>query len=228
MNRYFKPLTVAFALGLGAFGVPTVTQAQGPGMTESPTDAVRGRRGRRGQNNRAMRGHRGRRGHGHMRQAFEALNLTDNQKSQIRAIRESARSQMQEGADRTARRAMRTETRRLIHEVLTPAQRSQLETLRTEHRENRQARRLERMTERLSLTTSQQARIRQILEESATSRRAARRNADSPGAVRAVRQRTRAAIERVLTPEQRETMGEMRSRRGERGERGRRGRRGRR
>jgi Spy/CpxP family protein refolding chaperone len=88
------------------------------------------------------------------------------------------------------------------------------------------ARRLARMTERLSLTPAQVQRIERIMEESATARQGARRNGDSRAATEAVRTRTRSAIQNVLTPAQRTAMEAMHSERGERGRRGPRGERG--
>ena len=124
-------------------------------------------------------------------------------------------------------RALRQETKRLVLEVLTPAQRQQLDQMREEHAEERLSRRVERMTERLSLTDQQARQVRQIFER-AHHQREAIRESERPeeqkrASMRQLRERTQAAIARVLTEEQQAQLDEMRERRGERGH-GRRGR----
>lgn len=236
MKSPLKILTpLALSLALGTFVAPEVSFAQGTDSVETSERpnrrARRGNRARRGEQaaegTHARRGRRGHRGHGLMRQ----VDLSDNQKAQIRAIRQSSRAQMQTlrsaertDANRTALRALRTESRRLVGEVLTPAQRTQLQTLRSARHAERTNHRIERMTERLSLTPAQILRVTSILEQSQTDRAQAQRNGDARAAMRTVRQRTRAAIENVLTDEQKAVAAAHRSQRGERGRHGRRGR----
>ena len=154
---------------------------------------------------------------------FRQLDLTDNQKAQIRAIRESAREQRGEHrGDRAARRAAHQETRALIMDVLTPAQRAQAEQLRAAQATEGMTRRIEHMTERLSLTPAQVTRITRIFEQSQTDRAGLRRmqGEERAAAARALRESTKNAIEAVLTPAQRTQAAEMRENRGRRGQRG--------
>ncbi|MFT5353658.1 MAG: Spy/CpxP family protein refolding chaperone [Polyangiales bacterium] len=237
MKSPLKILTpLALSLALGAFVVPEVSFAQGTDAVE--TSERPNRRARRGNRSRgdgaeraegthARRGHHGHRGHHLMRE----LDLSDNQKAQIRAIRQSNREEMRalRGAERTdasraALRRLHGESRRLVREVLTPTQRTQLETLRTARHAERLAHRVERMTEHLSLTPAQVLRVTSILEQSQTDRAQARRNGDSRAAMQVVRERTRSAVENVLTDEQKAIRTAHRSERGERGRHGRRGR----
>lgn len=236
MKSPLKILTpLALSLALGAFVAPEVSFAQGTDSASESSErpnrrARRGSRGERAEGTPARRGrraHRGHRGHGLLRQ----VDLSDNQKEQIRAIRQSSREQMRalRGAERTeanrsALRALRSESRRLVGEVLTPAQRTQLQTLRSTRQAERLTHRVERMTEHLSLTPAQAQRVTSILEQSHTDRAQARRNGDAAGATQAVRERTRSAINNVLTDEQKAIRTARRAERGERGRHGRRGR----
>lgn len=235
MKSPLKILTpLALSLALGAFVAPEVSFAQGTDSVESSERpnrrARRGNRARgeqRAQGPRAGRGRHGQRGHRLMRE----LDLSDNQKEQIRAIRQGSREQMRalRGAERnetnrSALRALRGESRRLVSEVLTPAQRTQLQTLRTARHAERLTHRVERMTERLSLTPAQAQRVTSILEQSQTARAQARRNGDAQTASRAVREQTQSAIDNVLTDEQKAIRTASRGQRGERGRHGRRGR----
>ena len=213
---------IALICGLAAgstFVLPSAVSAQ-----EAP-QAREGQRARQG------RGHH-RRGHGgHL---FRQLNLSDNQKAQLQAIRQSAHEQKRElraagrsEATRAQMRTLRTETRQLMMDVLTPAQKTQLEQLRAAKSAERANRRMARMTEKLELTPAQASRIEAIFE-AAKSQRQALRNGSAAGderreAMRALRERTHAAVDAVLTPAQRAKKAE----RGERGHRqGRHGNRG--
>ena len=237
MNSPLKILTpLALSLALGAFAAPAVSFAQGTDSAAESSErpnrrARRGNRvrGEQAEGTRARRGHRGHRGH----RLMEQVNLSDNQKEQIRAIRQSSREQMQalRGAERSdsnraALRALRGESRRLMGEVLTPAQRTQLETLRRAHQSEQLTRRIERMTTTLSLTPAQVQRVTSIFEQAGTDRAQARRNGDARAAMQAVRTRTQAAIDNVLTEEQKAIRTAHRSERRERGNHGGRGRRG--
>ncbi|MEM9068972.1 MAG: hypothetical protein AAGE52_10720 [Myxococcota bacterium] len=224
MTHFAKNLSLlASVVALGLGGAPTVlAQADnGPAIEE-------------GQGRRHARGRRHHRRHRHHARVLQQLDLSDNQKAQIRAIRESTRERRQElraqgrsPENRQAMRALHQETRRLIQEVLTPAQRTRAEQLRAEHAENRRTRRVARMTERLSLTDAQASQVTSVLEGAATQRRAIRESSQDHDAKRAamrtLRQETRTSIDAILTPAQRTQAEEMRERRGRRGHRGHRG-----
>ncbi len=198
-TRRFITRTAAVAgLVVGLSSAPLVTAAQSPDSSETTA-----REGRRGGDGHYRRGH-----HRRARRALRALrelDLSDNQRAQVRAILETSRERAEElrsagpGPEtREQLHALRQETRALIHEVLTPAQRTELAQKRAEHLN----RRLERMTERLSLSPAQAQEIRGILE--------AGHQAGQP------RRQLRRQIEQILTPEQREQLPPRRARRGPR------------
>ena len=182
--------------------------------------------------------HRGRRARHHRRGPRMAaeLNLSDAQRAQLREAREAARPRMEaarESGDREAMRALHREMREQFRAVLTPEQRERAQALRAEHAQRRVPRRVEGMTERLSLTERQQQQVRGILQGAAQQRRALREQARLDGtrpreAMQALRERTHQQVQSVLTAEQQARAAELRAeraeRRGERGER--RGRRG--
>lgn len=162
-----------------------------------------------------------------MRRMGAELNLTDAQHAQIRAIMQEHRASR---GERGARGQGRGEIHERIQAVLTPEQRARSAELRRAHAAERIDRRIEHMTERLSLTGQQQQQVRGILNHSASQRRAlmeqGRLDGTSPReAMRALREGTGAQIRSVLNSEQAAQMDEMRARRSERGARG--GRRGR-
>jgi Spy/CpxP family protein refolding chaperone len=74
---------------------------------------------------------------------FRGLNLTSNQKSQIKSIRQKYRAQNQTITDRTQRRESMRAQRQEIMAVLNPDQRAKfqqrLQTLRQRHNQNQQA-----------------------------------------------------------------------------------------
>ena len=237
MNRPLKILAVFAALGLGAAGV-SVLGAQAP--EASARQAVRpdpdrtvaravprgprvaGARPAERFGSAAERPARTER-RGRPGESFEALGLSENQQAQVDAIRESSRQQMRDlraAGQRPTRdewRAIHEESDALIDDVLTPEQRQARETARAEREAARTNRRIERMGEHLGLDPDQSARVRSIMEQSATDRAAAARNGeDREAATSAVREATRAAVRNVLTPEQQARMEEMRATRSER------------
>ncbi len=232
MNSLLKLLSSATIAASLSFVGPAPASAQGTAQVRRGDDseqarAPRGpraegaRRGPRAEGaRRGPRAHRGHRGRHGMQRMLRQLELTENQQTQVRAIMESAREEgralREADGNREAMHAHREETKRLVMEVLTPAQRARAAELRTEHQANRITRRLTHMTERLSLSAAQQTRIRAILESAATER--------SPQMDRAAHQARhramRTQIESVLTAEQRALLpepGERRERRGRRG-----------
>lgn len=193
---------------------------------QSDVSGVEGRRALHEPHGRRRR-HRRRQG---TRKLLDELDLTDAQRAQIRAIRQSTREQLRElhgrsPQTRAAKRALRRQARRRMREVLTPAQQSRLDELRAERRARRLDRRVSRMREHLGLSGTQAAQIRQILERAATQRRVLRAADMTPEEQHrqrlVLREQTREAIDAVLTPAQRRLAAEHR----ERGPR-RRGRRG--
>ncbi|MEO0322949.1 MAG: hypothetical protein AAF447_08320 [Myxococcota bacterium] len=224
-NTILRPLRkgigpLAFALGLGlAAPLPAAPTAS------AQPNAEEGERGQRG--DRAHRGHRGHRGQGHgLRAMLRQLDLSENQRTQVRAIMESARTRRAEigampaGPERVAaRQALRQETRRLTMEVLTPAQRRQAEALKREHVQNRVSARVDRMTERLGLDAAQARQVEALFLREARARMSARESGEGPpdrAAREARRDAMRGQLARILTPEQLEQLEAHRAHRGER------------
>jgi Spy/CpxP family protein refolding chaperone len=222
--RTFRHGALVAALGLSA---PAFAAAQGPSDSGG---AAQGRCDHHGHG-----GHHGRHGHhghhrgGHFaRELLGQLDLTENQRAQVDAILASARERRQElfqqgrsDAARQEMRALHEETKRLIDEVLTPAQRAQAQALMQRKHQERLEHRVERMTESLSLTSSQATRVRAIFERADAQRRALRGGDGAPdstrAAMRALHESTRREVDAVLTPAQREQAAAQReARRGHR------------
>lgn len=221
IRRFITRVALVAGLGAGvAFVLPasTVSAQDGDSVSRSERGQERGRH---------RRGHRGHR-HGYgMHRMLRQLDLTDNQQAQVRAIMESAREQRRElrgqGRSPEGRRAMRAlhqESRQLVLDVLTDEQKAKMAELRAEHQTRRLDRRVERMTEKLSLSETQASRIRSILEAAQEQRRSLRNGSEAGEerrtAMRTLRQRTKAAVGAVLTEEQRATLEEHRSERRDR------------
>lgn len=142
---------------------------------------------------------------------FAGLGVSENQQAQIEAIQESEREQIREmratvhDSTRRARwNAIRGEAEALIIQVLTPEQLRAREAAQERLRVARVNQQVERMTERLSLSTGQAARIRGILEQWDVDRDTAHRNNhDQEAALVRVREAAEAAMRNVLTPHQR-------------------------
>lgn len=227
IRTFLRPLSnIALAAGIAsAVGLASpVAFAQ---------DAPRAEHGQRpdGEGHRGMRHGHGGPGMRHgMRGMFEGLNLSDAQRAQIQQIHEAARARFEAArtsGDRAALRAIGRDTHRQVEAILTPAQRTQAQELRAQHEQRFLDRRVEHMTERLSLDARQQQQVRGILSGAAQQRRAlmeqARLDETSPrDAMQALRERTQAQLSSVLTAEQRTQLEAMRAQRGERGH-GRRG-----
>jgi Spy/CpxP family protein refolding chaperone len=167
-----------------------------------------------------------------MRRALAQLDLTDNQKEQVRAIvetsRERARELRRQRTDeaREARHALRRETRRLIHDVLTPAQRDDLGRIMIEHHARKMERRIDHMTKRLQLSDEQVEQVRGIFEAS-RARAETLRESDLPrdekrAQWRELKTDAREAVRSVLTAEQQAKLSELRERHGRRRGQGRR------
>lgn len=194
--KHLKAIAILSATLVVPLLAPANSFAQSnPTDSASNEQARRERRGYHGQCDRR----------GHMRRALENLDLSDNQRAQVEAIIESARERrraLREGGrneqTRESMRELREESRRLIEDVLTPEQRARFESEQEAHRAERRRQRIERLTERYDLTQAQVTRVTQILESADEARRGAMRNEDPRAAMRAIRQRTRAAIREVV------------------------------
>ena len=135
---------------------------------------------------------------GHGRGRLRELGLSDAQIQQIRAIRAQGRAQGQR----------RRETRHQIARILTPEQRQAVHAMRGE-------RRMARMTERLGLSPTQGQQIAAIrtrahTERDAIAQRTEPRSPERRTAMQALRERTRASVDAILTPEQQALRGQHR------------------
>lgn len=168
----------------------------------------------------------GRRGHHHrrhrmMRRLFSQLDLSDEQRAQIRSIRQQARTEgraLRESGDRDAMFQHRRQTHERIRAVLTDAQRTRLGELRRGMENEHLQRRLARMTEHLQLNERQQQQVRGILRGAAQQRRAlmqqARVDGTRPGeAMHQVFETAHAQIRSVLDSEQQARFDEVVERR---------------
>lgn len=162
----------------------------------------------------------------------EHLSLTETQQTKVREISFSYVEKMKEakasGMDKDAFKAIRTEKRAAVKEVLTPEQLTKLKALkerkgkkgkkggdRASH-EDRAKERMAKLTEKLGLTNAQVTRINEINLAYAEKRKAIRNNSDKEVAkaeMKALRNEKMTAIKAILTPEQAATLEEMKSNR---------------
>lgn len=163
----------------------------------------------------------------------EALNLSPEQRDQIRSIREDARQKMRalrsdNTLDREAKRpqihAIKNEMRRAMKQVLRPEQAQRWEELKKERAAKRQKRRLERLTQALELSAEQKAKIKVILEDTHRKMKAIK-DSDAENKreqFEALRNHKYAAIAELLNDEQKERFKKLREdrKRGKRGPRG--------
>jgi Spy/CpxP family protein refolding chaperone len=103
--------------------------------------------------------------------AFQKLNLTENQKAQLKTQRESMRKQMDELKKndnitvkewKAKREAIQKENKDKMTSILTNEQKAQLEKMKTDNDQKRQGmmmKRNDRMKERLNLTSEQSAKM---------------------------------------------------------------------
>lgn len=195
MNRL---LSLVLLLGLAA---PAAAQDAPEGPDRAECDGPR---------------HHGRHGPGHrgprmMRRIFSQLDLSDEQRRQLRQIHQEAREQgraLHESGDREALHRHRRQVHERVEAVLTDEQRAQARELRRQAMDRFLDRRLERMSRHLSLTEQQQQQVRGIMRGAAQQRRAlmeqARLDEEDPHeAMRALHERTQAQIRAVLDSEQR-------------------------
>ena len=207
ITDFIRPLS-RFALAAGIAGVVglagpvAVSYAQEAPATEAGPEGDCG--ARRGHH----RGHH-RGGHhmGPMHHMGEELQLSEAQQTQIRAIMGEAHAQRGEERGPGAHAAVRAR----IDAVLTAEQRARAAELRREHSAARIDHHLTRMTERLSLTDTQQQQVRGILRNTAMQRHALMDQAsDDPtathDAMRGLDESTHASIRSVLNSEQAEQL----------------------
>lgn len=145
----------------------------------------------------------------HPTQALKDLNLTADQKAQVKAIVQQARAEAKNATDPQAKRQIRQATmRKIAKDVLTDQQRQQLARM-------RKAQARGQAMQALHLTADQKAQAKAIFQQA----RADAQNAADPQAKQQVRQ---AAFQKlkdtVLTDAQRQQLAQMRAKHEQRGQ----------
>lgn len=203
LSASFIRAALVAVLGLGIAAVPVLASAQDAGAADHGF--------RSDCHGHGFRGHH--RGH-EMRRMLSQLDLTANQQAEIKAILQTQRQRAQQiraqgpsEQTRDAFWALRKETRRLVREALTPAQQAKLDQLQAARRAEKLDHVVARMTEGLSLSSTQARQVRNILEKAQARRQQilqSHRGDDAQrAAMQTLRQRTRDAMGQVLTPDQR-------------------------
>jgi Spy/CpxP family protein refolding chaperone len=176
-----------------------------------------------------------------IQQLIRQLNLTEEQKTEVRNFLEDARSQAQVvQRDTSLTRGQKIDrideiqqqTQQKIHSILTTEQQMQLEDLRKQTQERFDARRdqmedrlLQQGVMRLNLTDAQQTTIQSYLDEQKTQINALRDNTslsreERVSQARAIRRQTAEKVRSTLTAEQQQQLEEMRQNAGNRRRRG--------
>lgn len=212
-----KHLILGTALSL-VTALPAFAQDGGVLRGDAGVSEARGPRG--------MHGHHGRRGHGRqggpearLEHMTQELQLSPAQVEQLRRVFAEQRSNREARREeaREERQTARESMRARVDAILTPQQRQRAEALReTRHREHLD-RRVQRMTEKLSLRPNQVTQVRRILEQTRERHEALGRGPEHRDAHRTLREQTRSQIEAVLDADQRARAAELHERRGRRG-----------
>ena len=178
----------------------------------------------------AQAGPDGRRGGFGMARMAKQLNLTDQQKTQIKSMREATHQQLQALRNDTSltpeqkrerARQLMEQSQAQFQSVLTPEQQQQLKDMRAQA----QQRGLDRMAKALNLSDQQKQQIQPILEAQHQQLDALRNNTSLTSDQRReqsqqLRQQTQSQINNILTPEQQQQAQQMRDRMGSRRHRG--------
>lgn len=192
-------------LALIASGLAQTTQPPA-GSSEGAQGQYREREGRRGD-----------------RRFGGKLNLTTDQKAQMKAMQESNRSQMQairndtsltEEQKRTKMKELRQSSRSQFESVLTPEQREQA----AKFKQERKGRQGGRGPGQLNLTDDQKAKMRTIHEGTRSQMEAIRNDStlseEQKGAkIKELHASTKTQAQAILTPEQREQMAKFKQER---------------
>ena len=148
------------------------------------------------------------------------LNLTDQQKTQLKSLRETQRQQIEqvkqnsslsEEQKREQIAQIRKQGKDQFTALLTPEQQAKLKTMR-EGREERGG------SAKLNLTDQQKSQIKPILEQSREQMKAVRQDTSLTSEqkkekAKQIREQTRAQILPLLTPEQQQQLQQMHQRR---------------
>lgn len=217
MKRVMISAVMATGLVLGSLPVvaQTATEQQNQ-TTEQQQGEMRGH----------WRHHRG----DQMERMAQKLNLSEQQKDQLKPILQQSREQAKATKDDTSLtqeqkreklQTLRQQTRSQVNGVLTPAQQQQMAQLREERIAQRHEQVGKRMAEKLNLSQQQQDQLKPIFEKQREQAKAIwQDNSLTQDQKRekfqSLRQETRLQMNQVLTPEQQQQLQQMREQRKQR------------
>jgi Spy/CpxP family protein refolding chaperone len=137
---------------------------------------------------------------------FAGLNLTDDQRAKIKAIREQEKKDLAAAPDKAAKMKVRKDAREKFKAVLTDEQRKQLAEKFAVARRHKM---MGKIADKLGLTDEQKAQIKTIMQQARKDAQAAPDKAAKVKVMQAAREKIRTT---VLTEEQRKKAEEMRAR----------------
>ncbi len=157
------------------------------------------------------------------------LELTEQQKKDVKPIFENEMKEMRTlrgdlsltpEQRREKTKAIRQTTKESINKILTPEQQKKFAGMKEDARENRQGmvgKRIEMLSEKLELTEQQKKDIKPIIENEAKEMQALRSDESlakeqRQEKMKSIRQTTKEAINKILTPEQQKKYAEMEER----------------
>ena len=154
--------------------------------------------------------------HGQMRAIFQQLDLTADQKAQIKAIMQQARTDAQAATDQQAKRKIHQAAREKIRTtVLTADQRTKLAQLVAERRGGangggRQMGPLAGLADKLGLSDTQKTQMKTIMDQA---RKDAQSATDQPSKRRIMKEALDKVKTTVLTPDQQKKLAELQAER---------------
>lgn len=208
-------------MGFTALLAVTISFAQ-PGISEKP----------QGEKHRGGQQHAGRHKQGGME--YSKLNLTDEQKQQMKGFNENFRKQMEllhskeditVKEQRDQREALIKAQKKNFESILTPDQKNQLVQIKADAKKKREemaTKRLSGLKEKLSLTDDQFAKIKSSQEATRSKMESAWNNesldrVSKKQQLMAIKAEEKQHMDEVLTPEQKQKMEELKKERHDRG-----------
>ena len=149
-------------------------------------------------------------GHGGPMALLEKLDLTEDQKTKVKAILESSKAEMEKATDPAAKRKVHEETMEKIKAILTTEQKAKIEELIKAGHEGGPG----RMFAALNLTDEQKKQVETIMKAAHEKAQAATDQAAKQEIWKAAMKEIH---DKVLTPEQQKKADEMRANRGGQG-----------
>ena len=181
------------------------------------------------QQKREMKGHHGKKHHGHDMMAKQ-LNFSEDQKKQAKANRADFHKKMQElnkmenitvKEQRDRKAALLKEQKAKMDNLLTAEQKTKLSQLKAERRqkhEQHMAKRMDKMKSELGLSEAQVAQLKSQREATGAKMKAIRENESldreqKKAQMMALKSESKAAHQKILTPEQLKKMEELKKNR---------------